>query len=126
MAKNSPPSRAPKTGAQLRDNPEEREKDAKCVKKPLHRRHNASDESCVPVSVVQQNVHDSGGELNLWHQAVEETRTSRCMITGTFTTAEAPAAPTRPAQQGHQPPKKSAATAGPSQFSARSNTGICR
>ena len=33
MAKNSSPSRAPKTGAQLRDNREEREK---CP--PLHRR----------------------------------------------------------------------------------------
>ena len=31
MAKNSSPSRAPKTGAQLRDNPEEREK---CEKSP--------------------------------------------------------------------------------------------
>ena len=32
--KNSSSSRARKTGAQLRDNPEERENDAKCVKKP--------------------------------------------------------------------------------------------
>ena len=41
--------------------------DAKCVKKAHHRRHNASDKSCVPVSVAQQDVHDSGGELNLRH-----------------------------------------------------------
>ena len=34
MAKNSSPSRAPKTGAQLRDNLEEREKMAKKAEKP--------------------------------------------------------------------------------------------
>ena len=37
MAKNSSPSRAPKTGAQLRDNPEEREKCVKAAEKPSHR-----------------------------------------------------------------------------------------
>ena len=37
MAKNSSPSRAPKTGAQLRDNPEEREKMAKKDKNPSNR-----------------------------------------------------------------------------------------
>ena len=35
MAKNSSPSRAPKTGAQLRDDPEEREKMAKKAKNPV-------------------------------------------------------------------------------------------
>ena len=34
------------------------------------------------------NVHDSAGELNLRHLHVEKRRTCRCMITGTFTTAE--------------------------------------
>ena len=38
--KNSSSSRAPKTGAQLRDNPEEREKWPKKSDEPLHRRHN--------------------------------------------------------------------------------------
>ena len=38
--KNSSSSRAQKTGAQLRDNPEEREKWRKMRQKPLHRHHN--------------------------------------------------------------------------------------
>ena len=119
-------SKARKTGAQLRDNRRSAKNDAKCVKKPNHRHHNASDESCVPVSVVQQDVHDSGGELNLRHQAVEERRTCRCMITGTLTTAKAPAAPTRPAQQGHRPLKGAMQLRDLRSFCARSNTGICR
>ena len=40
MAKNSSPSRATKTGAQLRDNPEERGKGGKNREKSIHRRHN--------------------------------------------------------------------------------------
>ena len=40
MAKNSSPSRAPKTGAQLQDNPEERKKWPKKAEKTVHRRHN--------------------------------------------------------------------------------------
>ena len=50
MAKNSSPSRAPKTGAQLRDNRKSAKNDTKCVKKPFHRH---PDESIVTVSVVQ-------------------------------------------------------------------------
>ena len=43
MAKNSSPSRAPETGAQLLDNPEEREKKAKKAEKtPSHRHMTAS------------------------------------------------------------------------------------
>ena len=52
--KNSSSSRAPKTGAQLRDNRRSAKNDAKCVKNPTHRVHNWS-------------VHDSGDELNLRH-----------------------------------------------------------
>ena len=37
MAKNSSPSRAPKTGAQHRDNPEERNKCGKSAKNPINR-----------------------------------------------------------------------------------------
>ena len=36
----SSPSRAPKTGAQLRENRRSAKNDANCVKKTLHRRHN--------------------------------------------------------------------------------------
>ena len=60
--KNSSSSRAPKTGAQLRDNPEEREKCGKPPKTPITAAIPNTAGSCVPVSV-----HDSGGELNLRH-----------------------------------------------------------
>ena len=42
MAKKSSPSRAPKTGDQLRDNPEEREKCVKTAENHSHRHMTAS------------------------------------------------------------------------------------
>ena len=53
-------------------------------KRPHHRYHNASYQSLLH----NGNVHDSAGELNLGHLHIERDETCRCMITGTFTTAE--------------------------------------
>ena len=50
---NSSPSRAPKTGAQLRDNPEEREKCGKSAKKPFIAAITKNAGSVVPVCVAQ-------------------------------------------------------------------------
>ena len=70
MAKNSSPSRAPKTGAQLRDNPEEREKCVRAAKIPsiatntnkLHSLH------CGYPSLRRTGKSaNSGDELNLRH-----------------------------------------------------------
>ena len=71
MTKNSSSSRAPKTGAQLRDNLEEREK---CEKSPKHpfiaaiTAINGNPElNAVPVSVAQLEVLKRRDELNLSH-----------------------------------------------------------
>ena len=76
MAKNSSPSRAPKTGAQLRDNRRSAKNDAKCVEKapsPPPSRH------CKEIEyhslLHNWTVHDSGDELNL------PLYNGRCMIT---------------------------------------------
>ena len=53
-------SRAPKTGAQLRDNPEEREKCGKNDEKARHRRHNRHQES-------HCNVEEDGAPLTGSH-----------------------------------------------------------
>ena len=71
MAKNSSPSRAPKTGAQLRDNRRSAKNDTKCVKKPHHRRHIRLLKTTYQSLLHNGNVHDSAGELNLRHLHVE-------------------------------------------------------
>ena len=53
-------------------------------KRPHHRYHNAAYQSLLH----NGNVHDSAGELNLGHLHIERDETCRCVITGTFTTAE--------------------------------------
>ena len=53
-------------------------------KRPHHRHHNASYQSLLH----NGNVHDSAGELNLTAPPHRRDETCRCMITGTFTTAE--------------------------------------
>ena len=85
MTKNSSPSRAPKTGAQLRDNPEEREKCGKTAKNSLQRRHNPLLKAECPPLLRTGMSTDSGDELNLWHF---HCRNRRCMITGTSTTVD--------------------------------------
>ena len=66
--KNSSSSRAPKTGAQLRDNPEERENCGKTVKKKLHRRHTQHCwKLCTRLCCTTGMSTDSDGELNLRH-----------------------------------------------------------
>ena len=57
MAKNSSPSKAPKTGAQLPDNLEEREKWPKKAEKTFIAAITATAESRVPTSVANWNVH---------------------------------------------------------------------
>ena len=85
--KNSSSSRAPKTGAQLRDDPEER------GKKPNPHRHQTLDEAhCLN----NWNVHRSGDELSLRHLQQEPRR--RCISTGTSTTVD------ELHKQGHRPP----------------------
>ena len=88
-------------------------------KRPHHRYHNAAYQSLLH----NGNVHDSAGELNLGHLHIERDETCRCMITGDVHNRRRPAAP-EPAQQGHRPPEKSVQLRGPSQFCARSPTGI--
>ena len=73
MAKNSSPSRAPKTGAQLRDNLEEREKWPKRQKKPFiaaitatAKKHRTS--LCCTTGMST----DSRDELNLRHLHCEQ------------------------------------------------------
>ena len=53
MAKNSSPSRAPKTGAQLRDNQRSAKNDAKSVKIPVIAAIKKNAGSVVPVCVAQ-------------------------------------------------------------------------
>ena len=70
MAKNSSPSRAPKTGAQLRDN---RRSAKKCAKNPTHRRHNQKcgkrrTRLCCTTGMSTQ----TGDELNLRHFNCEQ------------------------------------------------------
>ena len=82
-----------KTGAQLRDNPEEREKCGKNVfffKKKNVIAAIPHWKRALSVSVANENVHQ---ELSLRH--FHCSRHNR---------RHAPAAPTRPAQQGHRPP----------------------
>ena len=57
MAKNSSLLRAPKTGAQLRDNPEEREKWRNKAEKSFIAAITTTAESREPVSVANWNVH---------------------------------------------------------------------
>ena len=112
--KNSSSSRAPKTGAQLRDN----RRSAKISEKPLKKPFTATIGEKCPSLLRTKMSTSSGDELNLWHFHCSRDN-CRCMITATFITAgTAPAATRRPAQQGHRPPYRSTATAGPSQFSA--------
>ena len=66
--KNSSSSRAPKTGAQLRDDPEEREK---C---PTLHRHQTLAESSLSVCALSAN---SGDELSLRHLQ-QETQATTC------------------------------------------------
>ena len=80
---NSSSSRVPKTGAQLRDNPEEREKFGKTRPEPLHRRHHPAESK--PRLAATGMSTDSGDELNLKHLHWRETRTTTC-TTGTSST----------------------------------------
>ena len=89
-------------------------------KRPHHRYHNAAYQSLLH----NGKVHDSAGELNLRHLHIEKRRNLSLYDHRDVDNRRAPEAPARPAQQGHRPLEKSNATAEPSQFYARSTTGI--
>ena len=97
MAKNSSPSRAPKTGAQLRDNRRSAKNDAKSVKIPLIAAITKNAESIVPVCVAQlecpQMARCTESEAPL---LLMRHPPCRCVITATSITAKtAPVAPPR-------------------------------
>ena len=88
MAKNSSPSRAPKTGAQLRDDPEERENAQPYIA-------TTKPSTMPPVSATGMST-SSGDELSLRHLQRETRR--RCISTGTSITVD------ELRKQGHRPP----------------------
>ena len=102
MTKNSSSSRARKTGAQLRDNPEEREKCGKTAKSPFDAVTHAES---VSVSVAAGLSADSGDKLNLRHLQLRDTVAARSQ--------GRPNLVDELQQLGHRPPCQRNATAEP-------------
>ena len=82
MVNNSSPLRAPKTGAQLRDNPEEREKWRKTEKTPLHRRHKTRLLKAECLSLLRAGMSTNSGDHVHPHDHRDVTTLLNC-ATGT-------------------------------------------
>ena len=101
MAKNSSPSRAPKTGAQLRDNRRSAKNDAKSVKIPLIAAITKNAGSVVPVCVAQLECPLKQAMTEF--EAPPLCKTLSLTITGMSTTLSKTRRRDEPAQQGHRP-----------------------